>query len=173
MELLKVPQIICLWKYESLLMVLRKPLMWSFNFENPYEHIVQFLIQREIKAILCIRNISRGLPWRSSGKESAFQCGGSGFDPWSGSEDRTWRGATKPVRHSYWAPLPQLESLRAANYRAHAPWSLRTTTREEKTHTPQLERSPHAATKDPHASTKIPRAATKTRCSQKEIKIKK
>ena len=25
-----------------------------------------------------------GLPWWSSGKESAFQCRGHGFDPWSG-----------------------------------------------------------------------------------------
>ena len=35
------------------------------------------------------------------------------------------------------------------NYRAHVPWSLRTTTREEKTRRPQLERSTHAAMKDP------------------------
>ena len=26
-----------------------------------------------------------GLPWWSSGKESAFQCRGCGFDPWSGN----------------------------------------------------------------------------------------
>ena len=26
-----------------------------------------------------------GLPWRSSGKESALQCRGHGFDPWSGN----------------------------------------------------------------------------------------
>ena len=41
------------------------------------------------------------------------------------------------------------------NYRAHASWSLHATTREEKTHRPQLERSPSTATK-------IPRAITKT-----------
>ena len=41
------------------------------------------------------------------------------------------------------------QSLRTANHRAHAPWSLCATTREEKTCTPQLERSPRAATKDP------------------------
>ena len=28
---------------------------------------------------------SQGLPWWSSGKESAFQCSGRGFDPWSGN----------------------------------------------------------------------------------------
>ena len=38
----------------------------------------------------------------------------------------------------------------ATNYRAHAPWSPRATTREEKkTHTPQLERSPRTTVKDP------------------------
>ena len=26
-----------------------------------------------------------GLPWWSSGKESAFQCRGCGFNPWSGN----------------------------------------------------------------------------------------
>ena len=26
-----------------------------------------------------------GLPWWSSAKESAFQCRGRGFDPWSGN----------------------------------------------------------------------------------------
>ena len=41
------------------------------------------------------------------------------------------------------------QSLHVANYRAHTPWSLRATTREEKTRTPQLERSPRTTTKDP------------------------
>ena len=27
----------------------------------------------------------RGLPWWSSGKESALKCRGHGFDPWSGN----------------------------------------------------------------------------------------
>ena len=45
---------------------------------------------------------------------------------------------------------------------AHAPWSPRNTTREEKTCTPQLERSPHITTKSLHA--------TKTRRSQKKKK---
>ena len=43
-------------------------------------------------------------------------------------------GATKPARH---------------NYGAHTPWGLCATTREENTHTPQLERSLHNAMKDP------------------------
>ena len=28
---------------------------------------------------------NQGLPWWSSGKESAFQCRGRGFDPWLGN----------------------------------------------------------------------------------------
>ena len=31
-----------------------------------------------------VKNFS-GLPWWSSGKESALQCRGRGFDPWSGN----------------------------------------------------------------------------------------
>ena len=50
-------------------------------------------------------------------------------------------------------------SPRAANYRAHTLWSSHTTTREEKIHTSQLERSLCA-------STKSSRATTKTRRSQ-------
>ena len=63
---------------------------------------------------------------------------------------------TELTHHNYWARTPQLEpaccklqSPRALeparhNYRAHAPWSLRTTTREkparhkERSHVPQL-----------------------------------
>ena len=39
--------------------------------------------------------------------------------------------------------MPQRESLCAANYRAHVPWSLCATTREEKTRAPQLEKPAH------------------------------
>ena len=31
------------------------------------------------------KGIMRGLSWWSSGKESALQCRGRGFDPWSGN----------------------------------------------------------------------------------------
>ena len=57
------------------------------------------------------------------------------------------------------------QSLCAANYRAHALWSLCATTREEKTRTPQLYRSLRTTMKSPCAATKDP--ATKTRSSQK------
>ena len=45
--------------------------------------------------------ISLGLPWWSSGSESACQCRGCGFDPWSKNQDPTCRGATKLVDGSY------------------------------------------------------------------------
>ena len=36
-------------------------------------------------------------------------------------EDPTCRGATKPVRHNYWACEPQLLSPRATTTKTHAP----------------------------------------------------
>ena len=109
-----------------------------------------------------------GLPWWSSGKESALQYRGHGFDPWSGNKDPTCRGATKPARHNYWAPhlneiacVPQTTEPMRSGVCA-----------------PQLEReSLHTTTKSPrtttknitHASSKIPRAATKMQHRQKTI----
>ena len=40
------------------------------------------------------KNNWKGLPWWSSGGESAFQCRGLGFNPWSGSYNPTCCGAT-------------------------------------------------------------------------------
>ena len=47
-------------------------------------------------------------------------------------EDPTCRGATKPVRHNYWACEPQLLSPRAATTEARAP----------RAHAPQQEKPP-------------------------------
>ena len=77
-------------------------------------------------------------------KNLPCNAGDVGSIPGPGSSrelDPTCHKATKPMRH---------------NYRARAPWSLRATTREEKTHTPQLERSPCAVTKSPHTAMKDP-----------------
>ena len=51
-----------------------------------------------------------GLPWWFSGKESTLQCGGRGFDPWSGNWDPTCSGATKPTQHNYWARAHVLQT---------------------------------------------------------------
>ena len=39
----------------------------------------------------------QGLPWWSSGKESACQCKECRFNPWEGNQDPTCHGATKPA----------------------------------------------------------------------------
>ena len=62
-----------------------------------------------------LRNLFKGLPWQSSGKESAFPCSRCRFDPWSGKENSMDPRATKPVGHNCWA---------------WAFWSLCPTTRE-------------------------------------------
>ena len=59
------------------------------------------------------KKVGVGLPWWSSGKESALQC--------------TCRGAVKSLHH---------------NYRAHIPWSLCATTREKPTHCNKRSRMP-------------------------------
>ena len=42
---------------------------------------VIFSMRADIIEYLCIQFIFGGLPWWSSGKESALQCRGRGFDP--------------------------------------------------------------------------------------------
>ena len=70
-----------------------------------------------------------GLPWWSSGKESAFQCRGRGFNPC---------GELRSHVSGQLSPCTTLLSLHASmrepaccNYRAHAPWSLHATAREK------------------------------------------
>ena len=46
---------------------------------------------------------TEGLPWWLSGQESACQCRGHEFDPWSRNKDPTSCRATKPKHHNYWA----------------------------------------------------------------------
>ena len=83
-----------LGKGSSLLHYLVKLIVVKFNFifnSSSYFIKVKFLM---------------GLPWWPSGKESAFQCRGCGFDPWSGNLDLTCRRATKLTPHNYWARAP-------------------------------------------------------------------
>ena len=54
--------------------------------------------------------IASGLTWWSSGKESACQCRGHGFDPRSGIDQAILvvgrdRGASEPMHHHYRATL--------------------------------------------------------------------
>ena len=140
-------------------------------------NILKIFLFHIFKCMLVLQEITfLGLPWWSSGKESTLQCRVWGFDLWSGNQDPTCYGATKPGHHNYWAPVPQLESLCAINYRAHVLWNPRTTTTEPtcpEASAPQREtpapqwRACVPQWKIPHASKKIPRAATKTRYSPK------
>ena len=82
-----------------------------------------------------VRKGCSGLPWWRSGWESACQCRGHGFGPWSGRIPRAASG---------WAREPQLLSLRST---AHEPQLLspRTTTieaRMPRARAPQQERPP-------------------------------
>ena len=61
-----------------------------------------------------------GLPWWSCW-ESAFQCRGRGFGPWSGNWDPTRCRATSLPCRNYWAFMPQLESPCAAPRESVAP----------------------------------------------------
>ena len=79
---------------------------------------------------LVIKVLDGRLPWWSSGKLHS-NAGDTGSIPGRRTKIPTCCRATKPARHNYCACLPQRESLRAANYRAHVLWSPRGTTREK------------------------------------------
>ena len=65
-----------------------------------------------------------GLPWWLSGYESAWQCRGHGFDPWSGKIPHAVEQlslcttTTEPERHNYWSPC-------TTTTEAHAPQLLK------------------------------------------------
>ena len=100
--------------------------------EKIFSFSAQLGLSKQRKLKLGFKGKPWGGPWWSSGEESTLQCRGRGFDPWLRNWDPTGRGATRPLCHNYWAPVPQQESPRDANYRAHAAWSPRATTRDRK-----------------------------------------
>ena len=82
-------------------------------------------------------------------------------------EDPTCRGATKPVRHNYWACALEPASH---NYWAHVPQLLspHATTTEAHAHRARAPQREATAMRSPHAATRErPRAAVKTQRSQK------
>ena len=79
-----------------------------------------------------------GLPWGSSGLESACQYREHGIKLWSRkiphaaeqlSHSTT---STKPTCHRYWAHAPQQEALAPRLEKAHAPWRRLSTVRKIK-----------------------------------------
>ena len=98
-----------------------------------------------------------GLPWWRSGWESACQCGGSGFEPWSGRIPH----AAEQLSACAATAEPALWSLRAA---AAGPVHLESVLRSRRGHC--SERPALAETGE------SPCTATKTQCRQK-LKKKK
>ena len=105
-----------------------------------------------------IKNQWRDFPGGPAVKNPLYNAWDVSSTPGRGTKIPHVAGQLSPCTTTELACLNQ--SLCAANYRDHAPWTLCITTREEKTRTPQLERSLRTTTKSP-------RAATKTRRRQK------
>ena len=92
------------------------------------------------------KNYHGGLPWWRSGWESACQCRGHGFDPWSGRIPHTaeqlgpWATTTEPARLE---PVPHNKRGRDSERPAHRDeeWPQLATTRE----------SPRTGTKTQHS----------------------
>ena len=92
------------------------------------------------------KHLRLGLPWWRSGWESACQCRGHGFEPWSGKIPHAaeqlgpWATTTEPARLE-----PVLRNKRGQDSERPAhrdeAWSLLATTRE----------SPHTETKTQHS----------------------
>ena len=82
-------------------------------------------------------------------KNPLYNSGHAGSIPGQGTKILHAAGATKPMRHNYWTRVRQLESLRAANYRAHVPWSLRATTREKPVRRNERSRMPQQRSRVP------------------------
>ena len=93
-------------------------------------------------------------------KNLPYNAGDTGLIPGQGTKNPHATGQLSPRATTAKlaclerAHVPKLQSPRALepahhNYRAHAPWSPHATTTEEKTSTPQLERSLRPTTKDP------------------------
>ena len=89
-------------------------------------------------------------------KNLPSNAGDAGSIPGQGTKIPHAAGQLSPRAKATELACSQLESPSATNYRAHVLWSPHATSREEKTRTPQLERSPHAAMKDPACPNKDP-----------------
>ena len=128
----------------------------TYLLRDPEETFNTYLLPRwEDSDFLPSINIYRDFSGGPVVKNPPSSAGDVGSIPGWGTKIPHATGQLSP-HHNYWAHAPQLESLHAANYRAHAPWSPHTTAREEKTCTPQLERSPRTATKGPTYRNKDP-----------------
>ena len=78
-----------------------------------------------------LRSLARDFPGGPVVKNLPSNAGDTGSIPGQGTKIPHAMGQISSPRHNYWVCVPQLESPCAANYRAHVPWSLCTTTREK------------------------------------------
>ena len=75
---------------------------WSKGFSNDSPQVL--LLPPQIQSYVFSRKVSFGLPWWRSGWESACQCRGHGFEPWSGRIPHAaeqlgpWATTTEPAR---------------------------------------------------------------------------
>ena len=74
--------------------------LWTFYYTTLYF----MLSDKHFKILYKLNSISSGLPWWCSGWESACQCRGHGFEPWSGRMPHAveqlgpWATITEPAR---------------------------------------------------------------------------
>ena len=102
---------------------------WRRNERNgvghePVHYTPGVLSAKDVWLKGAIKNPIEGLPWWHSGWESACQCGGHGFEPWSGriplaAEQLTHAPQLLSLRSR--ACEPQLLSLRVATTEARMP----------------------------------------------------
>ena len=80
------------------------------------------LIWKDLQDIANLKKNVEGLPWWRSGWESACQCRGHGFEPWSGKIPRAveqlgpWATTTEPARLE---PVPHNKRVRDDEGPAH------------------------------------------------------
>ena len=99
------------------------------------DQIKTFFRHAKLKEFITIRSTLQGLPWWCSGWESACQCSGHGFEPWSGRIPHAteqlglWATITEPARLE---PVPRNKRGHDSERPAHCDeeWPLPATTRE-------------------------------------------
>ena len=108
-----------------------------------------------VLTLTCFKKLSRDIPGGPVVKNPPYNAGDMGSIPGQGTKIPHATGQLSPCATT--TELARLnQSPHATNYRAHALWTPHATTREEKTLTPQLERSPCTTMKSPCATTKDP-----------------